>query len=545
MQKTINGAIFRKMILAAGNLLENNKDYVDALNVYPVPDGDTGTNMNLTFKSAMKYINECTNNNLDALGEALQKGALRGARGNSGVILSQILKGIASVMMQHDTLNTKTFAKALKEGSDIAYKAVTVPKEGTMLTVIRVVAEFSLEACKKISDFEEFFKVILEKGEEILAQTPDMLPVLKKAGVVDAGGRGLLILLTGFYKVIINDDSVKLDFNDPVDAFERIKKFHANLADLSSIEFAYCTEFMIVNLHKRTTESDIDKLKERLMGIGDEVICMGDLKLVKIHVHTNEPNRALGFALELGELTNLKIENMLEQVRALKNASQASEPMKQYGMVSVVAGSGLEALFKDLMVDYVIEGGQTMNPSANDIADAIERVNAQNVFILPNNKNIILAAEQCKALTNKNVIVIPTKSVPEGISACLAFNEESNIDDNTEAMIQSISHVKTGSVTYAVRDTHVDGFDLSTGEIIGLDKSSIVTKGAQVAPTTEALVDKLVDKNTVNISLFYGDDIKAEDAETLRETLAEKYPACEVSALMGGQPVYYYIISVE
>jgi DAK2 domain fusion protein YloV len=303
---------------------------------------------------------------------------------------------------------------------------------------------------------------------------------------------------------------------------------------------------MVINMHKRTTESDIEVLKDRLMQIGDQVICMGDLKLVKVHVHTNEPNRALGYALELGELYNMKIENMLEQVRAIQKANSSSEEdLKQYGMVSIAAGEGLASLFKDLLVDYVVEGGQTMNPSADDIAEAVNSVNAQNVFVMPNNKNIILAAEQAKGLTNKNIIVIPTKTVPEGISACLAFNEEANVDDNTANMTESIAHVKTGSVTYAVRETHVDGFDLAVGDIIGLDKNSIIAKSGQVAVTTEELVAKLVDKNTVNITLFYGSDIKEEDASTLQALIANKYPDCEVSVISGGQPVYYYIISVE
>ena len=545
MQKTINGAMFRKMIIASCNLLEENKKYVDSLNVFPVPDGDTGTNMCLTFKSATKEVNECLNNNFDTLGEALNKGALRGARGNSGVILSQILKGMASVFVQHTELTTKIYAKAMKNGAEVAYKAVTVPKEGTILTVVRVMAEQAVVASKKTSDFEEFFKIVLEKGEEILQQTPEMLPVLKKAGVVDAGGRGLVIIFTGFYKALINDESVKLDYVDAASAYEKDKQFHANLKDLAEIQFGYCTEYMVINMHKKTTESDIDKLRERLKALGDSVICIGDLNLVKVHVHSNEPNKALGYALELGEITNVKIENMLEQNRELLKAATQQEPMKTYGMVSVAAGDGLNVLFKDLMVDYVIQGGQTMNPSANDIAEAIDKVNAQNVFVFPNNKNIILAAEQAQSLTNKKVIVIPTKSIPEGISACLAFNDEASVEENAEAMTESIKNVKSGSVTYAVRDTHVDGFDLSVGEIIGLDNKAILSKGSQVSPTVEDLVSKLVDENTVNISLFYGKEIKEDDANKLQQKLQAIYPQCEVSVLAGGQPVYYYLISVE
>jgi len=545
LQKNINGAMFRKMVLAASNLLEENKKLVDALNVFPVPDGDTGTNMSMTLKSATKEVNSCANNNLDALGEALAKGALRGARGNSGVILSQILKGMSTIIVQCDELTTKTFAKAMKEGSDVAYQAVTKPKEGTILTVVRTMADSALAISKKVADFEEFFKQVLEKGEEILQQTPEMLPPLKKAGVVDSGGRGLIVIFTGFYKAIINDESVKFEFNDVAVTMEKIKAFHASLCDISQIEFAYCTEFMIVNMHKKTTESDIDKLRIRLCEIGDSVICLGDLSLVKVHVHTNTPNIALGYALELGEITNIKIENMLEEVRENMAASAMQEPLKQYGMVSVAAGDGLASLFKDLMVDYVIEGGQTMNPSANDIASAVDRVNAQNVFVMPNNKNIILAAEQAKALTNKNIIVIPTRSVPEGISACLAFNEDANLNDNTEAMNESVKNVKSGSITYAVRDTNVDGFDLVAGDIIGLDNNSILAKGEKIPETVLSLLEKLVDSSTINITLFYGADVEEANANELRDAVTEKYPNCEISVLAGGQPVYYYLVSVE
>ncbi len=545
MQKTINGAMFRKMVLAAANLLDENRKYVDSLNVFPVPDGDTGTNMNLTFKSATKEVNECLNNNFDSLGEAISKGALRGARGNSGVILSQILKGMASVIIQNTELKTKDFAKAMKVGAEVAYKAVTKPKEGTILTVIRVMAEHAQNSCKKHSDFEVFLKDILDKGEEILMQTPEMLPVLKKAGVVDAGGRGLLIIFSGFYRAVMNDDSVSFEFLDASTAYEKDKEFHANLVDLAEIQFGYCTEYMVVNMHKKTTASDIDKLRERLCEIGDSVICIGDLSLVKVHVHTNEPNRALGYALELGEITNVKIENMLEQNRELLKAQSKQEPSKPMGMVSVSAGDGFALLFKDLTVDYIIQGGQTMNPSANDIAQAIDKVNADTVFVLPNNKNIVLAAEQAQALTKKNVVVIPTRSVPEGISACLAFNPEVSVEENTEAMKASMQSVKTGNVTYAVRDTHIDDFDVSVGEIIGLDNSSILAKGKEIPETVDGLVAKLIDEDTVNVTLFYGQEVTEEDAIKLQESLQKKYPQCEFNAVCGGQPVYYYILSIE
>ena len=547
MIKTISGAMFRKMVLTASSVLDENRKYIDSLNVFPVPDGDTGTNMNLTFKSATKEVNECLNNNFDSLGEAISKGALRGARGNSGVILSQILKGMSTIIVQCSELKTKDFAKALKEGADIAYKAVTKPKEGTILTVVRVMAEEAIPLSKKHQDFETFFQALIEKGEEILMQTPEMLPVLKKAGVVDAGGRGLIVIFSGFYKALTNEDilSSTPETVDTASSYEKDKDFHANLVDLAEIQFGYCTEYMIINMHKKTTQSDIDKLRERLVELGDSVICIGDLHLVKVHVHTNEPNKALGYALELGEISNIKIENMLEQNRQLLKEKTQKEPPKPMGMVSISAGDGFALLFKDLTVDYIIQGGQTMNPSASDIVEAVEKVNAETVFVFPNNKNIILAAEQARALTKKNVVVVPTRSVPEGISACLAFNPEVSVEENVEAMTASMGSVKTGNVTYAVRDTHIDDFDVSVGEIIGLDNSTILAKGKEIPETVDGLVEKLIDEDTVNVTLFYGQDVNEEDAIKLQENLQRKYPQCEFNAVSGGQPVYYYILSIE
>ena len=488
MQKVINGAAFRKMILSGASLLEQNKKLVDSLNVFPVPDGDTGTNMFLTIKSAANEVNKCSDNDFSCLADSFSKGALRGARGNSGVITSQILKGFCSVVAQQKEITTKIFAKAMQEGSSVAYKAVTKPKEGTMLTVIRVMAEGAVEIAKKHSDFEEFFPLLLEKGDEILKQTPEMLPVLKKAGVVDAGGKGLIIIFTGFYNGLMGEE-LDFDFDEPATPVETVDDVLPDISHLGEIEFGYCTEYVIINMHKKTTTADIDKLREKLMEIGDSVICIGDLQLVKVHVHTNNPNLALGYALELGELHNLKIENMREQNRELKRKAQQQEELKELGMVAVAPGKGIANLFKDLSVDQIIEGGQTMNPSADDIVRAVEQVHAKNVIIFPNNKNIILAAEQAKALTAKNLFVIPTQSVPEGISAVLSFNPEADVNDNVEAMNESFSNVKSASVTYAVRATHIDGFDLSVGEIIGLDDKAILSKGKLVSPTTENLIE--------------------------------------------------------
>ena len=545
MQK-INGAILRKMVIGAYNYLEANKKYIDSLNVYPVPDGDTGNNMFLTFKSATNEVNNCATNNMDALNEALSKGALRGARGNSGVILSQIIRGIASELMLHQEPTTKIFAQAMQNGARMAYKAVAIPKEGTILTVIRVMAEAAESAAKKFPEFEDFFKQILSTGEEILEQTPEMLPVLKAAGVVDAGGRGILTVFHGFYKGLTNEGDLTIEMDATAKKIEEVEQFHINFEDLAEIEFGYCTEFMIIHMNKKTTESDIDKLREKLMAVGDSVICVGDLSLIKIHVHTNEPNRALGYALEMGEIWNIKIENMLEQNRELKKKqAQMQQAQKAFGMVSVAAGEGIAAVFKDLGADYIIEGGQTMNPSADDIAKAVDKVPSDHVFVFPNNKNIILAAEQAQNLTKKFVHVIPTTSIPEGVSAMLAFNMEGTLNENIEAMTTAKESVASGMVTYAVRETHVDGFDLKEGDIIGLASGKIVAKDKLVNEATVNLIEKMLDENRVNITLFYGQDVQAQDAEKLQKILTEKFSQCEVTVIEGGQPVYYYIVSID
>ena len=544
MIKTINGNTFRKMIVAGAGLLEQNKKYVDSLNVFPVPDGDTGTNMFLTMKSAVNEVSKCINNNMDSLSEAFAKGALKGARGNSGVITSQIFKGFCSETAKCSEITTKVFARAMQEGANIAYKAVTKPKEGTILTVIRVMAENAVNVAKKCDDFEVFLKKVLDTGEEILKQTPEMLPVLKKAGVVDAGGRGIIVIFTGFYKLLIGEENFELSFDDEKKP-QTVDDVIADINNLGDIQFGYCTEYMIINMKKKTTEADIDKLREKLMAIGDSVICIGDLSLVKVHVHSNEPNKALEYALELGELYNLKIENMLEQNRELKKKALVQEITKEIGMVAVAPGDGIANIFKDLGVDEIIVGGQTMNPSAEDIAAACDKVPATNVIVFPNNKNIVLAAEQANDLTSKNLIVVPTRSIPEGISASLAFNPDGSVEENSESMKETIKNVHSGSVTYAVRDTHVDGFDLAVGEIIGLDDKAILAKGKLVGETTTKLIEKMMNDSVMNITLFYGEDIREEEANSLVESLSKKYPEVEVSAVYGGQPVYYYLVSVE
>jgi len=545
MGKIVTGAMFRKMVISGANYLENNKEYVDSLNVFPVPDGDTGTNMSMTMRSCVKEVNMITTNNLEDIADAVSKGALKGARGNSGVILSQILKGFSSALVEEKEINTKVFAKALKEGADVAYKAVTKPKEGTILTVIRVMAEESLKIAKKTSDMEEFLKETLNAGEEILKMTPEMLPVLKKAGVVDAGGRGLLVVLNGFLKVVSGDESeLNFEFDDTVSSSDSSDMPSVDYNDLADIEFAYCTEFFVININKKTTEADIDKLREQLMGLGDSVICIGDLNLIKVHVHTNEPGVALTHALKLGEINGVKIENMLEQNRALKIQNEPEE-LKPIGVVSICAGEGLADLFRDLNVDYVIEGGQTMNPSAEDIAMAADKVAAETVFVLPNNKNIVLAAELANDLSRRNIVVVPTTSVPQGITAAINIDPEASVEDNKENMLEAIKTVTSGSVTYAVRATSIDGFKLKEGDFIGLNEKHIIAKSDDLEEVTMGTIEKLITDDASTITLFSGNDVQDAESEVLVEKLTEKYPDLEISCHRGGQPLYYYLISIE
>lgn len=542
--KTINGATLRKMFTNAFSLVEENKQTIDALNVFPVPDGDTGTNMSLTLKSAASEIAACESNTIESICVAFNRGALKGARGNSGVITSQIIKGICSVLMANQTeISIKDFARAIQNGADMAYKAVTLPKEGTILTVIKAMSEKSKSAYKNAKTFQEFLTEVIAYGESMLQKTPDMLPVLKKAGVVDAGGRGLMYIFSGFYKALTGE-MAEVEFVDNVEVDVASEELHINYQSLADIKFAYCTEFFIINIFEKTTDADINSLRSRLMEIGDCVICVGDLQLVKVHVHTNEPNRALGYALQLGELNGVKIENMLEQNRALKK-QQEKQPLKEFGMIAVAAGDGLNSVFKDIDVDYVISGGQTMNPSANDIATAADKVNAKNIFVFPNNKNIIMSAQQANDITDKNLIVIPTRSIPEGISAVLSFDASSSIDENKANMEEVISNVRSGSVTYAVRTTNVDGIDVKVGDIMGLDEHSVLTTGKGVTETTLDLIDKLVSHESSNVTLFYGEGVTEDDAAMLQTRLEEKHPELDVSVVFGGQPVYYYIISVE
>ncbi len=550
MQKTINCATFRKMVLVGAKTLDNNRAKVDALNVFPVPDGDTGTNMSLTMQSAVKELSGCATNGFPEVCDCVTKGALRGARGNSGVILSQIFRGICSVLRDGKAeIDTKTFARAMEAGTKVAYNAVSIPKEGTILTVVREMSEYAVKVAGKYKDFEAFLPAVIEEGDKSLARTPELLPVLKKAGVVDSGGVGLMTIMRGFLSALMGEETVSevptegagasgsmdAEFGDNSDIINM---------DLGEIQFAYCTEFFVINLKKSTTLADIDKLRESLMGIGDSVICIGDLEMVKVHVHTNCPGVALTYALELGELDRPKIENMLEQNRQLRAKREAEK--KEQGMLAICTGDGISDIFKDLFVDRVIEGGQTMNPSASDIATAVQRVNAETVFIFPNNKNIILAAEQARALVeNRTIHVIPTKNVPQGFAAALAFSPDVSAEENKTNMIHAIDNVRAGAVTHAVRTTSVNGFSIKEGDIIGLDDKKILAKSASIDETVLKLLEKLKDDSHEVITLYFGEGVQEADAEALAGKVQEAFPDCDVDYHYGGQPVYYYLVSLE
>ena len=543
MTTRIDTSRVREMFEGGALNLENNINLVNSLNVFPVPDGDTGTNMTMTMTSSVKEMAAVEENRMDLVCQALAKGALRGARGNSGVILSQIFKGMASVLGDSDEVTTKIFARALKAGSDSAYDAVTYPKEGTILTVIRLVAQYSVKISSKKSNFEDFFKLILTKGAEVLDATPEMLPVLKKAGVVDAGGKGLLLILEGMYNVLTGVKMEKTAETEAVSLPEMQSEGEfTDSHDPDEIHFQYCTEFFIINLFKKTTLSDIDKLRDKLNKIGDCVIVVGDLSLVKVHVHTNNPDKALGYALQLGELDKPKIENMVEQNKALKKKKKA--PLKPTALVSICTGDGIAKIFKELRVDKILEGGQTMNPSVSNIVDLVDSVGAKTVYILPNNGNIVLAAEQAKELTKAKLVVIATKNIPQGIAAAMNFNHDSNEEENTEMMRRAIQNVRSGQVTHSVRDTEMDGFELKNGDIIGIyDK--IVAKGSDINEVTKALVEKMLTDDSASISLYYGEGVDKETADKLVEELTEEYPFHDVMAYEGGQQHYYYYVSVE
>lgn len=544
--QTIDGLLLREMVLSGAALLEKNREAVDALNVFPVPDGDTGTNMSLTMASATREVNQKEYARADEAAEALARGALRGARGNSGVITSQLYRGFARAVEGLEVITPMDFAKALKSGADTAYKAVMKPKEGTILTVARVIAEDALRQAQLApNDYDALFNVILTSGESILKRTPEMLPVLKQAGVVDAGGRGLLTLYTGYAAALRGEaiealpaqthEKPEMEFNDDHDAIGEIK-------------FAYCTEFLIQNLKETAQEGDIDTFRRQLNRIGDCVLVVGDLSLVKVHVHTNDPGKALQYGLALGELVNLKIENMVEQRREnqrRKAERTQNEPPKPFGMVSVSLGDGFSKILKDLQVDQVVEGGQTMNPSIEDLQKAIDAVNADTVFVFPNNGNIILAARQAAELSQKDVRVIPTKNVAMGIAAAVAFQPDLSADENAARMEEAAQRVRTGTITYAVRNSEFEDMHISQGDIIGLHNGKVEFKADNVHDVAIPMMEAIVTEDDGLITVYYGAETKEEDANALGGELERLFPDCDVEVHYGGQPLYYYLISVE
>ncbi len=544
--KVIDGLLLRDMVAAGASLLEKNREAVDALNVFPVPDGDTGTNMSLTMMSAIREANGKEYLSAGEAAEALAKGALKGARGNSGVITSQLYRGFAKALEGVDKITPTIFAQALKSGVETAYKAVMKPKEGTILTVARVIAE---DATRQVQlypdDFEGLINVMLTSGDAILRRTPDMLPVLKQAGVVDAGGRGLLLIYTGYAAVLRGEqiENTEVDFHDGGNA-----TFEDDHDALDEIKFAYCTEFLVQNLLPTIQESDVDTFRRRLNRIGDCVLVVGDLSLVKVHVHTNDPGKALQYALSLGELVNLKIENMVEQRRERQKKMEEEKalmPPKDYGMVAVSLGDGFSQIFRDLTVDAIVDGGQTMNPSIEDVLAAVNKVNANCIFIFPNNGNVILAAQQAAELAEKEVHVIPTKNVAMGIAAAVAFQPELSSEENVRRMSDAAQRVKTGTITFAVRDTEYEELHIKEGDIIGLYNGKIHCSGKSAREVALELMKELVTDDDELITIYYGKDTSKEDADSLSGEISELYGHCDVETHMGGQPLYYYLISVE
>ena len=553
-KSTINAELCAKMFLAGAKNLEANKEWINELNVFPVPDGDTGTNMTLTIMSAAKEVAGLETVNMETLAKAISSGSLRGARGNSGVILSQLLRGFTKGIRDTEEIDVITITEAFQKAVATAYKAVMKPKEGTILTVAKGFADKATElALTDDVEMNDLLSSALSYAEEVLAKTPEMLPVLKEAGVVDSGGQGLIQVLKGAFDAY---QGKAVDYT--IEKSESIgKPVQVDTRTEADIKFGYCTEFIIMTKKPMQSEEE-QQFKAFLESIGDSIVVVADEEIVKVHVHTNDPGVAISKALTYGELSRMKIDNMREEHREklIKDAeklaaAQAEEkkktmPHKEVGFISVSIGDGIGEIFKGLGVDYLIEGGQTMNPSTEDMLNAIAEVNADTIFIFPNNKNIILAANQAQALTeDKKIIVIPTKTVPQGISAIISFDATKTPEENAEEMTEAMSLVKTGQVTYAVRDTHIDDKEIKEGNIMGIGDHSILAVGEDIAEITKETIRLMTDEDSELISVYYGEDISSEDAEALGEELQELYPDCEVEVYEGGQPIYYYVVSVE
>lgn len=544
------------MFLAGAANLDAKKEFINELNVFPVPDGDTGTNMTLTIMSAAKEVQALEKPDMVSMAKAISSGSLRGARGNSGVILSQLLRGFTKEIREYTEIDVNVLAKACDRATATAYKAVMKPKEGTILTVAKGIFQKAAELAETTDDLEVFLPEVISYAEEVLAQTPELLPVLKEAGVVDSGGQGLMEVLHGAYDAFLGKE---IDYTS-IEAGQGTKMVKPGQQAQTDIKFGYCTEFIIMT-EKEFTEADETHLKGYLESIGDSIVCVADDDVVKIHVHTNDPGLAIQKALTYGQLSRIKIDNMREehQEKLIRDAekvaaqqaqeaaaSKKSAPRKPVGFIAVSIGDGMNDIFRELGVDYIIEGGQTMNPSTDDMLTAIDEVNADHIFILPNNKNIILAANQAQSLTkDKDIIVIPTKTVPQGITAVISFMPEADVDTNMEAMQEAIKNVKTGQVTYAVRDTHIDDKEIHEGDIMGIGDAGILSVGQSVEDTAKDMLAQLVDEDSELISLYYGQDVLPEDAEKFAQTLEDTYPDIDIDVHMGGQPIYYYVLSVE
>ena len=551
---TVDAALLRKMFLAGAKNLESKKEIINELNVFPVPDGDTGTNMTLTILSAVKEVQAAQDqSSMKALSKAMSSGSLKGARGNSGVILSQLLRGFSKVVGNYDQITIPIAAESFAKAVDTAYNAVMKPKEGTILTVARAGAERAAELVGVSQDFEDFTTQVVQRMQEALDYTPELLPVLKEAGVVDSGGQGLLEVMKGGLDCMLGKE-VDLSFESTgaQASGKSAKGAAADNISTADIKFGYCTEF-IIKLERTFSMADEAAFKAYLSSIGDSLVCVSDEDVVKVHVHTNDPGLAIQKGLTYGQLTSMKIDNMREEhnERVIMSETKEEEPAKdeprkQYGFVSVSVGVGMNAIFSELGVDCLIEGGQTMNPSTEDIITAVNKVNADNVFVLPNNKNIILAAEQAKSLVkDKNIIVIPTKTVPQGISAVIAFNPEISAEDNFGAMKEALGYVKSGQVTYAVRDTSIDGHEIHESDIMGISDKGIVAVGKNIDDTALEMIETMVDEDSGLLSIYYGSDMTEEDAQSLADRFSEKFPLIDVEIHSGGQPIYYYVVSVE
>lgn len=548
--ENIDGTKLKEMTISSVQFLNENKDTVDALNVFPVPDGDTGTNMSATLTSAAREMEKVDGNNISEVANAISRGALKGARGNSGVILSQLFRGFAKGLEGKSTANTTEYADALKAGADTAYKAVMKPIEGTMLTVARVTAEEAQKLATTNKDFVLFYEKIIEVARDILDKTPEMLPALKEAGVVDSGGMGVLYILMGSNKALNGDFDYEGFMVEPRP--EPIKTEHDEVAE-GDLKYRYCTEFLINNVYPYVDKYDIDRLRLKIAGFGDSVVFASDDDFIKIHVHTNAPGDVLQLGLKYGELSTIKIDNMGEQHRELSELMDSDEvsPIKKgfthkMGVVSVAIGEGLVSIFKDLSTDYVVEGGQTMNPSIDDLLKAVDRVDAENVFILPNNSNIILSAKQACEMSDRNIHVIPSKSIPQGLTAMIAYNPDTDVQTNIDRMTKALDTVTTGQVTYAIRDSNVEDIVIKKDNIIGICDGKIKAVDTDISTATKKLIDGMVDVSDGDIiTIYYGEDILEEDAQAIGEYITEKYPDMDVEIYSGQQPLYYYIISIE